>query len=100
MNVFRKDGAWVFALTYGSEVQWVKNVLAAGGCVIETRGRLVQLADPELITDPRRRLVPRIVAFFLGLILVTEFLRMQTASSVEGAGPTPPPAPRDANTHP
>ena len=32
INVFRRDGAWVVVLTYGSDVDWVKNVLAAGGC--------------------------------------------------------------------
>jgi hypothetical protein len=33
-------------------VQWVKNVLAGGSCSIETRGRVVELVEPELITDP------------------------------------------------
>jgi deazaflavin-dependent oxidoreductase (nitroreductase family) len=88
MNVFRNDGAWIFALTYGSEVQWVRNVLAAGGCEIETRGRVVELDRPELFVDPRRRSVPRVVAFFLGFIGVTEFLRMQPAKT---SGPVTPP---------
>jgi deazaflavin-dependent oxidoreductase (nitroreductase family) len=30
MNVFRFGDACVFALTYGSHVDWVRNVLAAG----------------------------------------------------------------------
>lgn len=95
MNVFRGDGAWIFALTYGSDVQWVKNVLAAGGCDIETRGRMVRLEGPELINDPSRRLVPGIVRFFLGFIGVTEFLRMHSAGR-GGARTTPPPAPPGA----
>ena len=86
MNVFSRDGAWIFALTYGSDVQWVKNVLAAGRCEIQTRGRVVRLDRPELVLDPSRRLVPRLVAFFLGFIKVTEFLRMQTASDAAPAG--------------
>jgi deazaflavin-dependent oxidoreductase (nitroreductase family) len=77
MNVFRRGDAWIFALTYGSDVQWVKNVIAAGGCEIEHRGRTIALDRPELIADPARRLVPRIVGLSLGLIAVTEFLRMQ-----------------------
>lgn len=99
MNVFRRKSAWIFALTYGSDVQWVKNVLDAGGCDIETRGRIVQLEGPELIHDPSRRLVPRIVGFFLGFIGVTEFLRMQSAGSGEGQA-TRPPARPDAGIHP
>jgi len=34
INVWPRDGEYVFALTYGSDVQWVKNVLAAGECDI------------------------------------------------------------------
>jgi deazaflavin-dependent oxidoreductase (nitroreductase family) len=81
MNVFRRGDHWVFALTYGSDVQWVKNVLAAGSCEIETRGRVIVLGRPEIVTDPTRRLVPRVVAVFLGLIGVTEFLRMAPAGN-------------------
>lgn len=77
MNVFRHDGDWVFALTYGADVDWVRNVLAAGECTITTRGRLVHLVEPELVVDPQRRLVPQPVRAFLGLLRVTEFLRMR-----------------------
>jgi deazaflavin-dependent oxidoreductase (nitroreductase family) len=76
MNVFRDGDAWVFALTYGSDVQWVRNVLAAGGCELETRGRIVALERPELVIDPGRRLMPQPVRTFLGLLKVTEFLRL------------------------
>ena len=58
MNVFRHGDDYVFALTYGSEVQWVKNVLAAGGCDIRTRGRDIRLVEPEVFVDPTRRLMP------------------------------------------
>lgn len=77
LNVFRHDGDWVFALTYGSDVDWVRNVLAAEECTITTRGRLVRLVKPQLVVDPRRRLVPQPVRAFLGLLRVTEFLRMR-----------------------
>lgn len=77
VNVFRRDGAYVFALTYGSDADWVRNVMAAGGCIITTRGRRVRLADAELIVDANRRLVPQPVRAFLGLLRVSEFLRMR-----------------------
>jgi deazaflavin-dependent oxidoreductase (nitroreductase family) len=79
MNVFRHDGAWIFALTYGADVNWVRNVLAAGDCTMTTRGRKVRLVAPELITDPQRRLVPQPVRAFIGLLRVREFLRMREA---------------------
>ena len=79
VNVFRRGAEYIFALTYGSEAQWVKNVLAEGECRIRVRGRDVRLEEPELIVDPTRRLVPAPVRVILHLARVTEFLRMRTS---------------------
>jgi deazaflavin-dependent oxidoreductase (nitroreductase family) len=81
INVFPHDDEYIFVLTYGSDVQWVKNVMAAGGCSIRVRGHDIQLVQPELIVDPTRRLWPgpgllRIIGRLGG---VTEFLRMRAA---------------------
>jgi deazaflavin-dependent oxidoreductase (nitroreductase family) len=77
VNVFRRDGDYIFVLTYGSDTDWVKNVLAAGECRILTRGRNVKLTRPEVIVDPTRSLVPAPVRFIGRLGNVTEFLRMR-----------------------
>jgi hypothetical protein len=69
----------LFALTYGSDVQWVKNVIAAGGCEIQVRGRDVRLVEPKLLTDPDPRLMPLPVRLILGFNRVTEFLNMRRA---------------------
>lgn len=82
MNVFRDGEDYVFALTYGSEVQWVKNVIAAGVCDLEIGGKTVHLTDPELFVDPSRHLMPLPVRFLLRLMHVTEFLRMRPARAV------------------
>ena len=79
MDVFRDGEDYVFALTYGSEVQWVKNVIAAGACDLEINGKTVHLTDPELFVDPSRHLMPLPVRFLLGVMHVTEFLRMRPA---------------------
>jgi deazaflavin-dependent oxidoreductase (nitroreductase family) len=79
INVFRHGDTYIFALTYGSEVNWVKNVVASGECDLRTRGRVVNLVDPELIVDPTRRLVPLPVRIILALNDVNEFLRMRAA---------------------
>ncbi len=55
MNVFRHGDEYVLALTYGSDVQWVKNVLAARGCELKTRGHIVRLVEPKVFVDPQRR---------------------------------------------
>jgi deazaflavin-dependent oxidoreductase (nitroreductase family) len=79
INAFRRGDSYVFALTYGADVQWVKNVVAAGGCTLRTRGRDIRLVDPELFVDPGRRFMPLLVRFVLRLDRATEFLRMRIA---------------------
>src|SRR5262249_55894838 len=37
VNVFSAGDGYVIALTYGPDTDWVKNVLAAGGCELRTR---------------------------------------------------------------
>ena len=38
VNVFAAEDGYVFALAYGPGTDWVKNVLAAGGCELQARG--------------------------------------------------------------
>jgi deazaflavin-dependent oxidoreductase (nitroreductase family) len=79
MNLFRRGDHMVFALTYGSEVQWLKNVLAAGELIVRTTGRDVHLVEPELFHDPTRRDMPALIRPFLGFMRVSDFLRMRIA---------------------
>jgi deazaflavin-dependent oxidoreductase (nitroreductase family) len=82
INLFRRGDHYLFFLTYGSDVQWVKNVIAAGSCSVETDGRVVELVEPELITDPELRPAPSHVRFVERRIAgVTQYLRMRIASS-------------------
>jgi deazaflavin-dependent oxidoreductase (nitroreductase family) len=80
VNVFRGDGRYVFALTYGRDSDWVRNVLASGRCEIETRGKLVRLADPVLVSDSTRRDVPRPARWILGALHVDDFLVLKPRS--------------------
>src|SRR3954465_13183541 len=54
INLFRHGDTYVFALTYGSDVQWVRNVLAAGEADAVIRRHTVHLVDPEVFVDPSR----------------------------------------------
>jgi deazaflavin-dependent oxidoreductase (nitroreductase family) len=84
INVFRRGDDYLFFLTYGSDVQWVKNVLAAGSCSIETRGEVIRLVEPEVITDPELRPAPAPVRFIETRIAgATRYLRMRRASERE-----------------
>src|ERR1700731_13028 len=58
VNVFRAPEGFLIALTYGRESEWVKNVLAAGGCKLETRGVQYQLSSTTIVHDPTRRRFP------------------------------------------
>ena len=41
INVFRIPNGFIIALTYSSQSEWVKNVLAAGGCELKTVARAI-----------------------------------------------------------
>jgi deazaflavin-dependent oxidoreductase (nitroreductase family) len=58
VNVFRASNGFIVALTYSSQSEWVKNVLAAAGCELRTRGKKYQLSEPKVMRDPTRRRFP------------------------------------------
>ena len=79
VNVFPAGDGYLFALTYGPDSDWVKNVLAAGGCGLVTRGRTVRLVSPRLVHDENRRGIRPVERQVLGLIGVADFLSLKTA---------------------
>jgi deazaflavin-dependent oxidoreductase (nitroreductase family) len=79
VNMFRDGERYVFALTYGADSQWVKNVMAAGGCEVRTQGETVRLCEPRIFSDPDRRLVPGPVRAVLRILDVSDFLSMRPA---------------------
>ncbi|HLZ26758.1 MAG TPA: nitroreductase family deazaflavin-dependent oxidoreductase [Chloroflexota bacterium] len=74
VNVFARRDGFVIALTYGPDSQWVRNVLASGGCTLETRGRRWRLTGPRLVHDERLQAVPPPVRVVLGLLHADDFL--------------------------
>jgi deazaflavin-dependent oxidoreductase (nitroreductase family) len=79
VNMFRDGERYVFALTYGADSQWVRNVMAAGSCEVRTQGRTVRLCEPRIFTDPDRHLVPVPVRVALQILDVSDFLSMRPA---------------------
>ncbi|MBB4687394.1 nitroreductase family deazaflavin-dependent oxidoreductase [Amycolatopsis jiangsuensis] len=77
LNVFRTDDGFLVALTYGPDADWVRNVLAAGGAEVITRGRKYRVREPELVHDETRGPMPPGVRQFLGLVGVTDFLMLK-----------------------
>jgi hypothetical protein len=79
VNVFASSDGYVFALTYGPDTDWVKNVLAADGCKLRTRGRTVGLTSPRLFHDEGRRDIRPLERQVLRVIGVADFLSAKTA---------------------
>jgi deazaflavin-dependent oxidoreductase (nitroreductase family) len=74
VNAFRRPGGYVFALTYGRDPDWVRNVLAAGWARLVTRGQEHVVTDPRIVNDPTRIAVPAPVRLVLRAIGVDDFL--------------------------
>jgi deazaflavin-dependent oxidoreductase (nitroreductase family) len=79
VNVFRTPEGFLIALTYGRDSEWVKNVLSAGGCQLETRGLVYQLSAPTIVHDPTRRRFPLPVRMILGIIGANDFMQLSTS---------------------
>ena len=79
VNVFRARNGFLIALTYGRESEWVKNVLEAGGCQLETRGVQYQVSSSTIVHDPTRRRFPVPVRVVLRLIGADDFMQLSTS---------------------
>ena len=89
VNVFREPDGFLIALTYGRDSGWVKNVLAAGACQLETRGVQYQLIKPFIVHDRTRRRFPFLVRTILGLIDANDILQLSISHGHIG-GQEPP----------
>jgi deazaflavin-dependent oxidoreductase (nitroreductase family) len=81
VSVFATEDGYLFALTYGPDTDWVKNVLAAGGCELRTHGRAVKLGSPCLYHDESRRDIRTLERQVLRIIGVADFLSLKTAAA-------------------
>lgn len=78
VNVLRRAGGFRFALTYGRG-DWVRNVLAAGGAKLLTRGRVHRIANPVIVRDTAHPGFPMPVRLALRAIGVDEVLLVDDA---------------------
>ena len=85
VNVFAAPGGYVLALTYGPDTDWVKNVLAAGGCELRTRGRTIQVTAPRLYHDGTQHGIRPVERQVLRAIHVADFLSLKTAPAATPA---------------
>lgn len=75
-------GGFVVALTYGRDSDWVKNVVAAGGCRIERGGEMATLDRPRLVDeDEVLPVLPGSFRLALSLLNVHDFLVMDRTAA-------------------
>ncbi|MBJ7328302.1 MAG: nitroreductase family deazaflavin-dependent oxidoreductase [Solirubrobacteraceae bacterium] len=73
VTAFRRGALLVIPLPYGSDAQWVKNVMAAGGGEVIRRGRRQAFANPRVVTDGTEESLPRIavrISRRIGVLIV------------------------------
>jgi deazaflavin-dependent oxidoreductase (nitroreductase family) len=76
INVFRSPRGFIIALTYSSQSEWVRNVLAAGRCELRTRGKTYQLSAPKVLRDPTRGWFPFPVRIVLSIVGADEYMEL------------------------
>ncbi|GAA5082232.1 nitroreductase family deazaflavin-dependent oxidoreductase [Nocardia iowensis] len=81
---FRRGDRYVIALTYGPESDWVRNVLAAGGCQLQSRRRHYEVDNPHVYRDESAADMPLFIRFMLRRVLAApDFLSVDIQREVE-----------------
>lgn len=76
------EGGYVFILVYGSESDWVRNVLAAGHASLRIKDHDITLSRPRLVEEGEAWWVlPPTVKRPPRLLRITEYLRMDFAEA-------------------
>lgn len=68
---FPSASGFVIPMTYGRDVDWARNMSAAGGCELERAGRRLRLRNPRIVgfTDAEPHLPPLLRSLFRTLDL-------------------------------
>jgi deazaflavin-dependent oxidoreductase (nitroreductase family) len=77
--VLKRGDHYLIGLWYGTNVHWVKNVLAHGECEMRIRGRNIRMVEPELVGPPVLQLLPRPLALAGRLVHLSYLLRLRAA---------------------
>ncbi len=79
--VFPMDNAVAIALTYGPDVDWLKNVMAADGCTVTARDREWVLGSPRIVRGADLPgTLPNPFRMFLRLLRVDCYVLLSTRS--------------------
>lgn len=80
LDAHRVDDGYIFIMNYGSDSDWVKNILAAGTATLSVDGIEIELTAPRVVTkDEAWRQLPETTKAPPEFMRVTEYLKMETA---------------------
>jgi len=80
--VEHNQGSFIFALTYGSEVDWLKNVQAAGRCTLIWKGKEYNLVHPRQISEADGlKAFPNPQRFILKALKIQDFFDMDSSQN-------------------
>jgi deazaflavin-dependent oxidoreductase (nitroreductase family) len=84
LTAHRSEDTIIVPLPYGTEVDWLRNVQAAGRGVVELDGRCVTIDGPEVVSVDRvTALLPPFVARLAQLHKTEHALRLHVAGRAE-----------------
>src|SRR5205807_9506366 len=80
------EGGYVVPLPCGTDVDWCRNALAAGGAIIEVHGAAVAVAEPEVVDAAAALpLLPRERRLVYRRFRISRYLRLRMADRVRRA---------------
>jgi deazaflavin-dependent oxidoreductase (nitroreductase family) len=79
-----RAGKWfIIGLPYGEDCDWCRNVLAAGGCVVQWRGEEYRATNPRLLrAEVVGQRLPARHRAFLGAMGVQSYLMMKASEPI------------------
>lgn len=81
LDAHRVDDGFVFILMYGSDSDWVQNIVASGTATLRVDNAEVPLDTPRIITEAEAvAVLPADTKLPPGILRVSEFLQMNLAA--------------------
>lgn len=80
VNAFRTSDGFAFIVGYGTQSDWVRNLLAAGGGHVVHRGQRYEISAPRLVSGPAGlALLPAPVRLLLRVVRHSDVMAVDAA---------------------
>jgi deazaflavin-dependent oxidoreductase (nitroreductase family) len=84
VEVFQGRDGFIIALTYGADTDWLRNIQAADGGELRTRGLVFQVSEPRVYHDEDRAGIRPPERRMLRLLGVADFVHLNATLSHGG----------------